>query len=64
MRLPISGGLLRYILPPTIKVDANLPTLSDHLKQYVKYDDLPIIIYLHGQDGTRYRNLKINFQIN
>ena len=45
--------LLRYILPPTIKVDPNLPTLSDHLKQYVKYDDLPIIIYLHGQDGTR-----------
>ena len=53
MRLPISDGLLRYILPSTIKIDPNLPTLGDHLKQYIKSNDQPIIMYLHGQDGTR-----------
>ncbi len=43
----------RYILPLTINVDHNLPTLADYLKEYVRSSDIPIIMYLHGQDGTR-----------
>jgi len=43
----------RYILPSSVKIDHNLPTLADHLKQYVRSNDRPIIMYLHGQDGTR-----------
>ena len=46
-------SLLRYIVPSDIEVDHSLPTLGDHLKRYVTSVDQPIIIYLHGQDGTR-----------
>ncbi|CAF2367846.1 unnamed protein product [Rotaria sp. Silwood2] len=49
-----------YILPFTITIDHSLSTLADHLKQYVKSDDLPIIIYLHGQDGTRATHYRSN----
>ncbi|CAF3367883.1 unnamed protein product [Rotaria sp. Silwood1] len=49
-----------YILPSTITIDHSLSTLADHLKQYVKSDDLPIIIYLHGQDGTRATHYRSN----
>ena len=42
-----------YVLPSTIEVNHNLPTLADHLKTYIKSNDQPIIMYLHGQDGTR-----------
>ncbi|CAF1378418.1 unnamed protein product [Adineta steineri] len=49
-----------YILPSTVKIDQNLPTLADHLKQYVNSNDLPIIMYLHGQDGTRATHYRSN----
>ncbi len=45
--------LQRYVVPSTIEIDYNLPTLGDHLKKYIKSNDQPIIMYLHGQDGTR-----------
>ncbi len=45
--------LLRYVLPSTIEIDHSLPTLGDHLRHYIKSNDQPIIMYLHGQDGTR-----------
>ena len=43
----------RYILPSSVKINQSLPTLADHLQAYIKSKDRPIIIYLHGQDGTR-----------
>ncbi|CAF3902495.1 unnamed protein product [Rotaria magnacalcarata] len=49
-----------YILPSTVTIDHSLPTLADHLKQYIKSKDFPIIIYLHGQDGTRATHYRSN----
>ncbi|CAF3267043.1 unnamed protein product [Rotaria socialis] len=49
-----------YILPSTVAIDHSLPTLADHLKQYIKSTDFPIIIYLHGQDGTRATHYRSN----
>ena len=45
--------LYRYTLPSTVQIHPELPTLADHLQRYVVSKDLPIIMYLHGQDGTR-----------
>ncbi|CAF1263642.1 unnamed protein product [Rotaria sordida] len=49
-----------YVLPSTIEINPSLPTLADHLKAYVKSTDQPIIMYLHGQDGTRATNYRAN----
>ena len=45
--------ILRYVVPSTVNIDHRLSSLGDHLKRYVESPDLPIIMYLHGQDGTR-----------
>ncbi|CAF3121128.1 unnamed protein product [Rotaria socialis] len=49
-----------YVLPSAIETSHDLPTLDDYLKQYVKSDDQPIIMYLHGQDGTRATHYRAN----
>ncbi|CAF3990551.1 unnamed protein product [Rotaria sp. Silwood2] len=51
---------LWYVLPSTVEVNHSLPTLVDHLKAYVKSTDQPIIMYLHGQDGTRATHYRAN----
>ncbi|CAF1376203.1 unnamed protein product [Adineta ricciae] len=51
---------LWYIVPSDIEVDHSLPTLGDHLKHYVTSVDQPIIMYLHGQDGTRATHYRAN----
>lgn len=55
--------LSRYILPPSVTIDHSLSTLADHLKQSIKTNDFPIIMYLHGQAGTRYIEYRILKQI-
>lgn len=44
---------LRYVFPSDIQADAQLPTLADYLKKYIPSSEQSIIMYLHGQDGTR-----------
>ncbi|CAF0801889.1 unnamed protein product [Adineta ricciae] len=49
-----------YTLPSTVQIHHELPTLADHLQRYVVSKDLPIIMYLHGQDGTRATHYRSN----
>ncbi|CAF0876290.1 unnamed protein product [Didymodactylos carnosus] len=41
-----------HIIPSHMKRDINTPTLEDSLKMYIEHSNIPLIIYLHGQDGT------------
>ncbi|CAF4045823.1 unnamed protein product [Adineta steineri] len=49
-----------YVTPSAIEIDHSLPTLGHHLKRYIKSNDQPIIMYLHGQDGTRATHYRAN----
>ncbi|CAF3461993.1 unnamed protein product [Rotaria sp. Silwood1] len=60
MILAVQNITRRYVLPSTVEVNHRLPTLADHLKAYIKSTDQPIIMYLHGQDGTRATHYRAN----
>ncbi|UJR16291.1 hypothetical protein I4U23_003197 [Adineta vaga] len=49
-----------YVVPSAVQIDPNLSTLADHLKQYIPSNNHPIIMYLHGQDGTRATHYRSN----